>query len=179
MPPLSLRKYSVENKGNNICILFNLQTSFVCVGVVDCTHTYIHTHLCNSSKMRWSLNIFPPLSLVCLCNLLWPAQCSRNDKTGLRNLCFHRPYDFYFCPLGTCPCLVAQVCPTLWDPLDCSPPVSSVRGIFQAKILEWLFILQGIFPTQRSNLHLLCFLHCRRILDPLSHWECPCPASIV
>ena len=32
---------------------------------------------------------------------------------------------------------VAQSCPTLWDPMDCSLPGSSVHGIFQARILEW------------------------------------------
>ena len=34
----------------------------------------------------------------------------------------------------------AQSCPTLCYPLDCSPPGSSVHGIFQARILEWLVI---------------------------------------
>src|SRR5574338_840845 len=33
---------------------------------------------------------------------------------------------------------VAQLCPTLSDPMDCSPPSSSVHGIFQARVLEWL-----------------------------------------
>ena len=32
---------------------------------------------------------------------------------------------------------VAQSCPTLSDPVDCSPPGSSVHGIFQARALEW------------------------------------------
>ena len=32
---------------------------------------------------------------------------------------------------------VAQSCPTLSDPMDCSPPGSSVHGIFKARILEW------------------------------------------
>ena len=32
---------------------------------------------------------------------------------------------------------VAQLCPTLSDPMDCSLPGSSVHGIFQARILEW------------------------------------------
>ena len=32
---------------------------------------------------------------------------------------------------------VAQSCPTLSDPMDCSPPGSSVHGIFQAKVQEW------------------------------------------
>ena len=36
-----------------------------------------------------------------------------------------------------CCCLVSQSCPTLCDPLDCSPPASSVHGILQARILEW------------------------------------------
>ena len=35
---------------------------------------------------------------------------------------------------------VAQSCPTLCDPLDCSLPGSSVHGIFQARVLEWVAI---------------------------------------
>ena len=30
-----------------------------------------------------------------------------------------------------------QSCPTLCDPMDCSPPGSSIHGIFQARVLEW------------------------------------------
>ena len=33
-----------------------------------------------------------------------------------------------------------QSCPTLGDPMDCSPPGSSVHGIFPARILEWVAI---------------------------------------
>ena len=32
---------------------------------------------------------------------------------------------------------VAQSCPTLSDPMDCSPPGSSIHGIFLARVLEW------------------------------------------
>ena len=32
---------------------------------------------------------------------------------------------------------VTQSCLTLCDPMDCSPPGSSVQGIFQARVLEW------------------------------------------
>ena len=35
---------------------------------------------------------------------------------------------------------VVQSCPTLCNPMDCSPPGSSVHGIFQARILEWVAI---------------------------------------
>ena len=63
---------------------------------------------------------------------------------------------------------VFQSFPTLWDPMHCSPPGSSVHGILQAKILEWVchVLLQGIFPTLGSNPALL---HCRQILFCLSH----------
>ena len=35
---------------------------------------------------------------------------------------------------------VTQLCPTLRDPVDCSLPGSSVHGIFQARVLEWVAI---------------------------------------
>ena len=37
-------------------------------------------------------------------------------------------------------CEVAQSCPTLCNPMDCSPPGSSIHGILQARILEWVAI---------------------------------------
>ena len=44
---------------------------------------------------------------------------------------------------------VAQACPTLGDPMDCSLPGSSVRGIFQARVLEWGAIaFSEVFPSQ-------------------------------
>ena len=58
---------------------------------------------------------------------------------------------------------VAQSCPTLCDPMDCSLPGSSVHGIIQARILvDCHFLLQGIFPTQGSNPGLL---HCRQTFN--------------
>ena len=42
-------------------------------------------------------------------------------------------------------CSVAQSCLTLCDPVDCSLPGSSVHGIFQARILEWITISFSIF----------------------------------
>ena len=68
--------------------------------------------------------------------------------------------------------LVPQLCLTLCDPMDCSPPGSSVHGILQTRILEWVAISfsQGIFPTQGSNLDRP---HCRHILYHLSHQGSP------
>ena len=60
-------------------------------------------------------------------------------------------------------CVCAQSCPTLCDSMDCSPPGSSVHGILQARILEWVAISfsHGIFLTQGLN---PCLLH-------LLHWQ--------
>ena len=59
----------------------------------------------------------------------------------------------------------------LWEPMDCSPPVASNHAIFQARILEWVahFVLQGIFPTQGSNLCLSSLLPWRVDSLPLYH----------
>ena len=69
--------------------------------------------------------------------------------------------------------LVTQLCPTLCHPMDCSPPGSSIHGIFQAKFsstgVACHFLPKIIFPTQGLNPDLLCLLYCRWILNPLSH----------
>ena len=71
---------------------------------------------------------------------------------------------------GVC-VLVAQTCPTLCDPMDCSPPGSSVHGIHQARILEWVAIsFSRIFLTQGSNLGLL---YCRQVLYHLTYYGSP------
>ena len=44
--------------------------------------------------------------------------------------------------------LVAQLCPALCDPMDCSLPGSSVHGILQARTLEWVAISSSREPSQ-------------------------------
>ena len=68
--------------------------------------------------------------------------------------------------------LVAQLCPMLCDPIDCSPPGSSVHDIPKARILEWVAISssRGIFPTQGLNPGLS---HCRQVLYCLIHQGSP------
>ncbi|XDA90173.1 hypothetical protein R6Z07F_019754 [Ovis aries] len=49
---------------------------------------------------------------------------------------------------------VTQSCPTLSDPMDCSLPVSSIHGIFQARVLEWgaiAFSEQGPRRNKKSQ----------------------------
>ena len=58
---------------------------------------------------------------------------------------------------GVCVCASRSVVSNSCDPMDCSPSGSSVQGIFQARILEWVVILfsRGIFPKQGLNTGLL------------------------
>ena len=59
---------------------------------------------------------------------------------------------------------VAQLCPTPSDPMDCSPPGSSVHGIFQARVLEWVAIaFSKVFIGMvkvKSIIFLVFFLFC-------------------
>jgi len=55
---------------------------------------------------------------------------------------------------------VAQSCPTFSDPMDCSPPGSSVHGIFQARVLEWdaiafsyIYVYKGILFGHKGLIH--------------------------
>ena len=63
-----------------------------------------------------------------------------------------------------------QSCLTLFNHMDHSPPGSSVRGIHEVRILEWVAISSSkrIFPTQRWHLCLLCLLHWQESSLPLA-----------
>ena len=63
---------------------------------------------------------------------------------------------------------VAQSCPTVCDPMDCSPPGSSVHGILQARILEWVVI-----PFSRRSSWPRNWTIAGRFFTVLSHQESP------
>ena len=75
-------------------------------------------------------------SFVYGCHGLWPARLlcpwdSPGKNTGVG--CQFLPQ----CMKVKRESEVAQSCPTLRDPMDCSLPGSSIHGIFQARVLEW------------------------------------------
>ena len=113
---------------------------------------------CCGNFIFWELALFffPPWNVVdvspCHCGFSWEI------------------FGFTICVMLHCVnipcavrCLVTQLCPTLCDPMDCSPPGSSVRGGSPGKNtgVDCHALLQGIFPTQGLNPGLP---HCRRIL---------------
>ena len=69
-------------------------------------------------------------------------------------------------------CLVTQSCPTLCDPMDCTPPGSSIHGDSPGKNtgVDCHALLQGIFPTKGLKPDLR---YCRWILYHLSHQGSP------
>ena len=70
------------------------------------------------------------------------VQCTRKDHFLISWL--SKSYQLWLCML----CSVAQSCPTLCNPMNCSPPGSSVREVLQARILEWVTM-----PSSRGSSH--------------------------
>ena len=59
-----------------------------------------------------------------------------------------------------------QSCPTLYDSMDCGPPGSSVQGILQARILEWVAIAFSSPLTQSLQIQSCAFSHLPWIFWP-------------
>ena len=80
--------------------------------------------------------------------------------SGVLSVCARTPV---FTQERVCKCicacvLCAQLCPALWNPMDCSPPGSSVHGILQGRILEWDAIsFSGGLPSPRIEPPSLAF----------------------
>ena len=115
--------------------------------------------------LRYTNLALSTVSLVqCVIQVVYHRATAKSDKMGfcltansLRE--FHSM--FYFLS-STCICTKSlQSCPSLCNPMDSSPPVSSVDGILQARILEWVAMPspQGIFLTQELNPCLVCLLY--------------------
>ena len=65
-------------------------------------------------------------------------------------------------------CFVSQSCPTVCDPMDCSLSGSSLHGVLQARILEWVAISFARGSSQPRD-QMQVFLHCRQMFYQLSH----------
>ena len=93
------------------------------------------------------------LSRACLRNICWcplPKQDTWPNPDSVRKDYTRDGYQEEWLSRGQCTVMcmcvcvcahsVTQLCLTLWDPMDCSPPGSSVHAVSQARILEWVLI---------------------------------------
>ena len=66
-------------------------------------------------------------------------------------------FFFFFVCVCVCACSVAKLCLTSCDPMDCSPPGSSMHGLLLARILEWVAISSFRRSFQpRDGMHISC-----------------------
>ena len=93
-----------------------------------------------------------------ICTILFTFNSSGIGRWGF---CLHGFRVLLLC------CAHAQSCLTLCDHMDCNPPRSSVLGIFQARILEWIVIhfMEGSSPSRFHSYckikHWVWFIHIR------------------
>ena len=92
-----------------------------------------------------------------------PRSQMKEKEPGVFRICS------YYC------CLVAKMCPNSCDPMDCSTPGSSVYGIFQARILEWVAISSSreAFPPRDRTCISGTSCLVRWILYHCATWEAP------
>ena len=88
-------------------------------------------------RVRSGATAFPPYTLMPFCIMVC---CRRSGRSGGDSECK------FWHVIGAQVCVRirvhpwAQSCPTLCDPMDCSPPGSAVHGILKARILEWVAV---------------------------------------
>ena len=115
---------------------------------------------------HWSIR---RMSMSWSCSAPWKLWASSLPPPGRgTQSCGHQPTVAPFAwqsnkaiSFGAVLCLVAQSCLTLCNPMDYSPPGSSVHSMLQTRVLEWVAM-----PSSRGSSHLP---HCRRILYHLTH----------
>ena len=115
----------------------------------------------------------------------WEASGNLANRGSVLSLC-----SLVFLALACVHAKPLQSCPTLWNPMDHSPPGSTVHGSLQARILEWVAMSssRGSFPTRyrfaywqsnmvthRSQLYTLFFLPLIKIKPWFLKWSITFP----
>ena len=102
-----------DSLGNSIAVYQNTRADFILV---------------NSSKVK-TVSQPPPVMKIHFMNIVFT----------LGNI-IYLSFKEYSLKVHCCYCLFAKLCPTLCNPMDCSLPGSSVHGISQARVLEWVAV---------------------------------------
>ena len=131
------------------------------------------------SRLRGPSGIYCILVFFLTCLLfpllLWKVSCNSHCHFNTLSVFSLWPFKSF---LKWCSsfrvCVLAkslQLCQTLYDPVDCSPPGSCVHGILQARILEWVTIpsSRGSF-WPRDRIHISCVSCTEADSLLLNHW---------
>ena len=117
----------------NIDILGISELKWTRMGKFNLDDHYIYYCGQESINRQWVMQILNILSCVSFGKLYY--------SDTLSNICFQ------IVGINLCMCMYTQSCLTLWEPIDCSLPGSSVLGISQARIMKWnLFIVFSYYP---------------------------------
>ena len=152
-----------------------------------CTHARIHTHTRvlliyrygDKSSTLWghpdspsSIWEQPVLSDVAITTCLY-QNFIQNPPVNLSLVFLLFLIKFWEILSPNCAGSVVQSCPILWDPMDCSPPGSSVHGISQARILHWVAISSSRGSYRPRDRTLVSYVSCigRQILYHWATWE--------
>ena len=119
--------------------------------------SYVHVYMWNLEKWYW-----------------WAFLQSRKRDPDMKRACGHQGgLGGWNSHLHTTVAVYTQSCLTLWDPMDCSWPDSSVHEILQARILEWAamsFSRGSPWPRDRTCVSCeSCII--RRVLYHQATWE--------
>ena len=156
--------YSEWISNSVICIC--IEISFRCKICSHCLFALLYLYFMKYAAAAKSLQS---------CLTLWPH---RRQPTRLPH-----PWDspdkkngvgchFLFqCVKVKSECEVTQLCPTLSDPMDCSPPGFSIRGIFQARVLEWGAIAFSLWNTDTSKYKMFALRQILSFISGLFHYH--------
>ena len=120
----------------------------------------------------WATRVAAAKSLQ-LCPTVWPHRWQPTrllrpgdfpgKSTGVGAIAF---FGDTRVSLGNCCCSVTQSCLIVCSPMGCNPPGSSVNGIFQARILEWVAISNSRWSSQPRDQTHVSYISCisRQIL---------------
>ena len=141
--------------GHVFSLLFNIYSGAELLGHMEILFNFLRN--CQAIFQRGYTILYFHQPCVMVLISLPPQQClSFSSGSRYPSGCevdSHCGFDLYFsndCMLGLFSCAACakllQSCPTLWDPMNCRPPDSSVHGILQVRILEWVAM-----PSSRGS----------------------------